>query len=455
MKTFFQTTGKFASTQLSPELITPDNFAVRAAQLRARLYDYPLMLIAAPASIACLLVVVLWDLVAHHTLLSWLTIMVVAQAVELFFWWRASHTTHTFAQTRLWHRRLAAMAMLAGFIWGTAGVLFFVPHNLAYQALLTAIEVGVACGAAMVHPLHTPSWRLSLGLLLLPLMGSHLREFDLTHGAIIVMLILYYAYLWRGGSSWSRLLENLWQRDMENQQLVEQLQSAKLRAESATQQKSRFLASASHDLRQPMQALTLFVEVLKMHQHAPQTRTLVEQIATSVDVLGDMFNSLLELSKLDSGGVQAYFTEFELEPLMQRMQAEFSVLAEQKKLRFNLSCTAAYVYSDAQLVERVLRNLLSNALRYTEMGEVNLMCSREASGVRIVIRDTGIGIAPEHLTHIFEEYYQAENAHRQRSNGLGLGLAIVQRLDNLLDLHLQVKSVEGRGSEFAFVVPYA
>ena len=455
MKTFFQRTGVFDAAQLQTSLIRPDNFAVRAAQLRARLQDYPLMLIAAPATIGCLLVLLFWDVVAQGALLTWLSILATTQATELFVWWRASRATESFIESRLWHRRLVLMVITAGVMWGAAGLVFFVPHNLAYQALLTAIELGVVCGAAMVHPLHTPSWRLSLGLMLLPLIVSHLREFDFIHGVIALLLVMYYGYLWRAGTTWSGLLENLWQRDMENQQLVEQLQSAKLRAENATQQKSRFLASASHDLRQPMQALTLFVEVLKMHQHAPQTHTIVEQIATSVDVLGDMFNSLLELSKLDSGGVQAYFTEFELEPLMQRMQAEFSVLAEQKKLRFNLSCTAAYVYSDAQLVERVLRNLLSNALRYTELGEVSLSTSSEAGGVRIVIRDTGIGIAPEHLAHIFEEYYQAENAHRQRSNGLGLGLAIVQRLDNLLDLHLQVKSVEGHGSEFAFFVPYA
>ena len=455
MKTFFQRTGVFDAAQLQTSLIRPDNFAVRAAQLRARLQDYPLMLIAAPATIGCLLVLLFWDVVAQGALLTWLSILATTQAIELFVWWRASGATESFIESRLWHRRLVLMVITAGVMWGAAGLVFFVPHNLAYQALLTAIELGVVCGAAMVHPLHTPSWRLSLGLMLLPLIVSHLREFDFIHGVIALLLVMYYGYLWRAGTTWSGLLENLWQRDVENQQLVDQLQIAKLRAESATQQKSRFLASASHDLRQPMQALTLFVEVLKMHQHAPQTRTLVEQIATSVEVMGDMFNSLLELSKLDSGGVQAYFAEFELEPLMQRMQAEFSVLAQQKNLGFNLSCAAAYVYSDAQLVERVLRNLLSNALRYTELGEVSLSTSSEAGGVRIVICDTGIGIAPEHLAHIFEEYYQAENAHRQRSNGLGLGLAIVQRLDSLLDLHLQVKSVEREGSEFSFIVPYA
>jgi two-component system, sensor histidine kinase len=455
MKSFFQKTGVFDAAQLQTSLISPDNFAVRAVQLRARLHDYPLMLIAAPAIIGCLLVLLFWEVVAHAALLIWLSFMAGTQVIELFVWWRASRPTESFIESRLWHRRLAVMVITAGVIWGAAGWVLFVPQQLAYQLLLTTIELGIVCGAAMVHPLHTPSWRLSLGLMLTPLIASHLREFDFIHGAIALLLLMYYAYLWRAGTTWSRLLENLWQRDVEKEQLVEQLQLAKLRAETATQQKSRFLASASHDLRQPMQALTLFVEALKMHQHAPQTQSLVTQIATSVDVLGDMFNSLLELSKLDSGGVTASLAAFELQPLMQRMQAEFSVLAEQKKLRFNLHCAAARVHSDAELVERVLRNLLSNALRYTEQGAVNLSCEREASGIRIVIRDTGIGIAPEHLAHIFEEYYQAENAHRQRSNGLGLGLAIVQRLDSLLDLHLQVKSVAAQGSEFSFIVPYA
>ncbi|MDH2919529.1 MAG: HAMP domain-containing sensor histidine kinase [Sideroxydans sp.] len=454
MTTFFQKTGGLDAAQ-QPSLITPDNFAVRAAQLRARLDDYPLMLIAAPASIGCLLVILFWDVLAHRTLLAWLGVMAATQAVELFVWWQAQHGTQTFTQVRLWHRRLGMMVLVAGLVWGAAGVLLFTPHNLAYQFLLTSIELGVVCGSVMVHPLHLISWRWSLGLVVLPLAMRHLYEFDFTHSLVALMLLMYYGYLWRGGSTWSRLLENLWQRDAEKQQLVDQLQLAKLRAETATQQKSRFLASASHDLRQPMQALTLFVEALKMQPHTPQAQPLVAQIALSVEVLGDMFNSLLELSKLDSGGVRAHFAPFELQPLMQRMQAEFSVLAQQKNLTFSLDCRAAYVLSDAELVERVLRNLLSNALRYTEQGAVSLSCEREASGVRIVIRDTGIGIAPEHLAHIFEEYYQAENAHRQRSNGLGLGLAIVQRLDSLLDLHLQVKSVAGQGSEFSFIVPYA
>ena len=439
---------------MPPSTLNADNFVVRAEQMRARLHDYPLMMIVAPAFIALGLVVLFWPVVSHTILLVWLGLMYASQLVEFYVWWSARAATRTLAECQLWHRRLVIFMTITGVFWGMAGVLFFVPNNVTYQFMLNSVLVGVISGAAVAHPMHSSSWRIGLVLAILPITLRNLLQGDVSHLIMAGMFACYFFYLLRGAGAWTRLLEKLTQHDAENRHLLEQLEFAKQRAEDSTLQKSRFLASASHDLRQPMQALTLFVEVLKMHQHAPQTHTIVEQIATSVDVLGDMFNSLLELSKLDSGGVQAYFTEFELEPLMQRMQAEFSVLAQQKNLGFNLSCAAAYVYSDAQLVERVLRNLLSNALRYTEVGEVSLSCSREANGIRIIISDSGIGIAPEHLAHIFEEYYQAENAHRQRSNGLGLGLAIVQRLDSLLDLHLQVKSVEREGSEFSFIVPY-
>ena len=228
-------------------------------------------------------------------------------------------------------------------------------------------------------------------------------------------------------------------------------------AQMATQAKTRFLAAASHDLRQPTHALGMFVARLAQLKHNTEARHLIESLERSVQALQDMLDGLLDLSRLETGVVQAQIRAFSLNMIFDQLRADFSLVAVEKGLRLRIKASDVVVLSDPALLQRILLNLLDNALRYTLHGWVLLACRRTADGkqVRIEVRDTGIGIAPEHHADIFNEFYQVNNVARDRSKGMGLGLNIVARATQLLGHRLQMRSRPGQGTCFSLELPLA
>lgn len=234
-----------------------------------------------------------------------------------------------------------------------------------------------------------------------------------------------------------------------------ELKKKKEEAEQGNQAKTRFLAAASHDLRQPMHALGLFVAELGQKPHAPDTRRLVEQIAVSAETMENLLDSLLDISRLDAGVLDRQIKPFPLQPLLERIDVDYRREADSNGQRLRLRPTDAWVESDPLLLERILHNLISNALRYAPGGTVLLACRRRDRLVRIEVRDNGPGIAPEAQEAIFQEFIQLDNPERNRAKGLGLGLAIVRRLTDLLDHRLILRSRPGHGALFAIEVPRA
>jgi signal transduction histidine kinase len=239
----------------------------------------------------------------------------------------------------------------------------------------------------------------------------------------------------------------------ENVELIERLRHEKRLAEEANQAKSRFLAAASHDLRQPLHALGLFVAALNDRIRRPTVRGLMDNINRCVAALETLFNALLDLSRLDAGIVSPEMRHVPLAPLLERLAAEYAPQARAKGLAWQAPVRALVVRTDALLLERILRNLLSNAIRYTPRGGVRLDCTREGADVCITVSDTGIGIAPEHQQAVFREFVQLHNPERDRSKGLGLGLAIVERLVRLLGARLELRSTPGVGTIFRLWLP--
>lgn len=221
----------------------------------------------------------------------------------------------------------------------------------------------------------------------------------------------------------------------------------------ANQAKTRFLAAASHDLRQPMHALALTVGELRETARAPELAALARRIDRSVDALEDLLDALLDVSKLDAGAVQAERRAFPLQPLLERLADEFAPAAEAKGLRFRVAPSSLWTESDPTLLGRCLLNLVANAVRYTREGGVVVGCRRRGGEAEIVVADSGIGIAAADQARIFEEFYQAGSPQRDRAQGLGLGLAIVERVARLLGHAIVVKSQVGRGSTFGVRVP--
>ncbi len=234
-----------------------------------------------------------------------------------------------------------------------------------------------------------------------------------------------------------------------------ELLEKKEEAERGNRAKTRFLAAASHDLRQPMHALGLFVAELGQKPHAPDTRRLVEQIAVSAETMENLLDSLLDISRLDVGVLDRQIKPFPLQPLLERIDVDYRREADMCGQRLRLRATSLWVESDPLLLERILHNLISNALRYSPGGTVLLACRKRGRRVRIEVRDNGPGIAPEAQEAIFQEFVQLDNPERNRAKGLGLGLAIVRRLTDLLNHPLCLQSHPGKGSLFAVELPAA
>ena len=231
------------------------------------------------------------------------------------------------------------------------------------------------------------------------------------------------------------------------------LEAATRRAEQASAAKSRFLGAASHDLRQPLQTLTLLRDLLAKLVDGEEARKLVAMQEPTLAAMSGMLDTLLDINQIEAGTLKAEPADFPIGPLLARLREEFGYLASGQGLELRVVPCDLGTRSDPRLLEQMLRNLLSNALKYTRQGRILLGCRRRAGMLRIEVWDTGIGIAEKDTRLIFDEYHQLDNAARERARGLGLGLSIVQRLAGLLGHGLEVQSRPGRGSVFSIAVP--
>jgi PAS domain S-box-containing protein len=241
----------------------------------------------------------------------------------------------------------------------------------------------------------------------------------------------------------------------ERKRSEEAIRAAHEEAARANRAKGQFLAAASHDLRQPLQAANLFLAALKSQGLDAQQQETAANIDMALQATNDLLDSLLDMSRLDAGVLQPQFRDFRLQPVVDKLVGEFVEEAAQRKLSLRVAAIPHAVRSDPQLIERLLRNLVANALRYTEKGGVLIGARRRGGRVLLGVWDTGIGIAPDDTRRIFEEFVQLGNIERDRRRGLGLGLAIVDRIGRLLDHPVTLRSRLGRGSVFEIALPVA
>jgi two-component system CheB/CheR fusion protein len=229
----------------------------------------------------------------------------------------------------------------------------------------------------------------------------------------------------------------------------------KARAEAANVAKSRFLAAASHDLRQPLQTLRILQEILLRKITESESRELVTSSLSALTAMTGLLNTLLDINQLEAGVIYPELVNVSVAHLFQRLHTEFSFHASGKGLELRVVSCHLVIRSDPRLLEDMIRNLLANAVKYTRRGRILVGCRRRRGKLRIEVWDTGLGIPQGQLQAIFREFHQLENATRGGSAGLGLGLAIVQRLAALLEHRVEVRSRVGHGSNFSIEVPLA
>lgn len=235
-----------------------------------------------------------------------------------------------------------------------------------------------------------------------------------------------------------------------------ELKAALKESESSSSAKTRFLATASHDLRQPVHTLSLLTASLMARQLDDKTQEIVHTMDSSLQSLSNQLNALLDISKLDAGIVTPNLQRLDIVQALKHLYAQLTPLAEEKGLTVALKTVPqAEIISDTTLLDQVLRNLLSNAIKYSDQGEIEIELTSQQGAACVTIRDQGCGIRDEHKQLVFEEFYQIDNPHRDRSRGLGLGLSIVKRLVKMLGIELSMISALGEGTEFTLKIPLA
>ncbi|MBL4801707.1 MAG: hybrid sensor histidine kinase/response regulator [Emcibacter sp.] len=240
----------------------------------------------------------------------------------------------------------------------------------------------------------------------------------------------------------------------ENTDLVENLRQEKDKAISASEAKSSFLAATSHDLRQPLHAMGFFIESLKKQLTNPAQIYLLQKIERTSNNLRGQLNDLLDISKIDAGIIKPHITPLSLNDIFKTLKRVLSPLAQEKDIHFKTLPVSWIIQSDAHMIDRILNNLVSNAVRYTDNGgKILIGCRKKGDNLRIEIHDSGIGIPGHLIDNIFAEYYQIDNPERDQSKGLGLGLSIVKGMCNLLHHKIEVHSTIGKGTSFYLSVP--
>jgi two-component system, sensor histidine kinase len=395
------------------------------------------------------------DAVALNVAAIWFGIVTLQTAARLALSW-AHRRAQPIKDWRRWGDWFTWGCVAGGLVWGVGTLFLMDPARFDLQMLIVVLITGLVYGGLSSFGSWMPAFYGFFLPALAPSAVWSLAQGDAAHVAYGLLAAIWIPAVATLARRYNRSFVQSLRLAFENAALAEDLQRQKEIADEANAAKSRFLASASHDLRQPVHALGLFVGALKAEPLDAAPRRLVDQIDETVDGLDGLFTALLDVSRLDAGVVRAEPRPTPVWPMLQRLVGELKPAAEAKQLRLRLRGGEHWVQSDPILLERIARNLLSNAVRHTRRGGV-LVALRVGprDEAWIEVWDTGPGIDETQRGLVFQEFYQIAGSERSSESGLGLGLAIVRRLADLLGHRLELHSVPGRGSMFRLRVPLA
>ncbi|MCP5286805.1 MAG: response regulator [Burkholderiaceae bacterium] len=390
----------------------------------------------------------------------WATLVSVLLVLRLLHYIRYRRNPRADDVTlRRWRVSWKALVLMQGAMWGVAAWLFW-GLGSAYDRLALLLIVYSYCLGSV--QLLSTQWRVFLAFISLVLVPTILRvATDVSQpghwqlAGILTLLFGITVLMARtAGSALGQAIRLKSRTDALALQLrIEKAEAdaARRAAEAASRAKTQFFAAASHDLRQPLHAMGLFAEALRQRIRDPEVASLVNSINESVDALEGLFGELLDITRIDTGGVEVNPAPVRLKELFGRLRLHFEPVAFEKGLALSFRGEQHVVQADPVLLERILRNLVSNAIRYTDDGGVLVSCRKVRGQLRVQVWDSGIGIPEAHLSRVFEEFFQVQGnrplqAHQRK--GLGLGLAIVKRLADLMGTAIDVRSRVGHGTVF-------
>jgi signal transduction histidine kinase len=355
---------------------------------------------------------------------------------------------------------LVFLFSVEGMIWGALPWAAIDGSNSNVTMLIIAVAAAAAGSALPLLSPILPVFIAFASLELAVLVSRLLAQHDHFYNTLALGSMVYVGYLFTQAINSSKTIRDAINLRFENALLVEKLRietevadAAKREAESANTAKSKFLAAASHDLRQPVHAQGLFLETLARTDLTPHQRELVSNARAASEASSELLNALLDFSRIEAGVVEPYLQDFRLQPLLNKIENELAPQADAKNIVYRSRETPLSVCSDQILLESILRNLVSNAIRYTKRGGVLVGCRQHQGEAILEVWDTGIGIPTEYQREIFREFYQLGNPERDRSKGLGLGLAISEGLARTLGHRITLASIPGKGSVFRLHLP--
>ena len=350
---------------------------------------------------------------------------------------------------------LTLLSGISGIAWGGSVLVLGENATIIDQILLGTTLLGMAGGSMASLGFYYPAMLSYTLPALLPQTFYMLFQSEQTFVLIGGMMLTFTLFCLFAARNINRTLLKSLYLQQEKDQLLEQVHEQKAVVEEASLAKTRFLAAASHDLRQPLHAISLLLEALKLSNGASKQEELHSKIDASMDNLTELFDALLDISKLDAAAIEINLQAVALAPMFTRLQQQFQAEADAKQLKLRVRTTGLSVVSDPLWLQRILGNLLSNALRYTESGGIILVARPRGGDVEIQIWDSGCGIPKQDQQRIFTEFEQLHNPQRDRRQGLGLGLSIVRRLSELLGHSIALKSEIGQGAKFSIRCPIA
>ncbi len=380
--------------------------------------------------------------------LVWAAIIHSLQFVRLFGMLRYARTPDAQRNPVLSANRYCNILLLTGVTWGLAPWMFFPVGNLPLTSLMMLILLGMSSGGmASLAPYRRGIFSYIVPMLL-SLSGALLWQGGSENVFLALCALLYLYVNLKFGLQQNDLLSESLRARYEKEELAKRLEEQVRIGERANIEKTRFLASASHDLRQPLHSIGLFGAALMENLKSTPNEALVNNLMLCINALEESFTVMLDVSKLDAGVVDYKPQPISLSYLFQRLEKVFERQAESQGLALRFKSGGKWVYGDPILMERLLSNLIHNSLKFTKHGGVLLVARGHGNKVSIEVWDSGIGIEANELPLIFDEFYQLYNPERDRSKGLGMGLSIVQRLSRLMDMPLKVYSRVGRGTVF-------
>jgi len=390
---------------------------------------------------------VLWDIVDLPTLKLWLTLTLATAFTRLaLFYWQWNLPIER--KLNSFKCYLVIGNFVCGLLWGASTIWFF-PEQFEYQLFMLFMLGGIALGSSLTDTNYLPGYYAYLWTSLFQLVIGLLIVGEKIQIGMGVITIFFIGAISVFGRATSRTLYESIRLRFENDELVQRLEEKTLIAEKANASKSKFLATASHDLRQPLHTSSLLLDALRATLEKNSQYEILDKLVTSQDRLTTLFDALLDISNLDSGSVKLEFESVSVAQFYLSLVEENRPVAEKKGLELTFESGDFWIKTDPILITRIIGNLLSNAIRYTHNGSIRLTAKEEGNGqILLSVIDTGVGISKDHHQRIFHEFEQLNNSHRDYRLGLGLGLSIVKRLSDLLDHKVNLVSKEGQGSTF-------